>query len=58
VSDLTPEALAAMVATLDEACRQAQEISAQIKAEMISQARITEPLPDHPNVVERRKIPR
>jgi hypothetical protein len=36
----TPEALAAMTADLDEACRQAEEISARVKAELIAQARL------------------
>ena len=62
VPEPTSDALAAMVANLDEACRQvdeacrqAQETSAQVKAEMISQAHFTEPLPDRPDVVQRRK---
>jgi hypothetical protein len=58
VPDRILDALAAMVVDLEEACRQAQEISARIKAEMISQARSTQPLPDGPNVLERRKFPR
>jgi hypothetical protein len=61
VPDPTSDALAAIVANLDaacrqvdEACRQAQETSAQIKAEMLSQGRFTEPVPDRP--AQRRKV--
>jgi len=65
VPEPTSDALAAMVANLDEACRQvdeacrqAKETSANVKAEMLSQARSNESLPDRPDVVERRKFPR
>ena len=58
VPDPTSDALAAMVADLDEACRQAQETSAQVKAEMISQAHFMEPLPDRPDVVQRKAKPK
>ena len=56
--DLILETLAALAAELAEACRKAQETSAHVKAEMISQARRSEPLPERPSVVEGRKFPR